>query len=223
MKKKLALLPFLLLCGSLAYSQTDAKSAPMTGVWSCNLKVDGGSMPDIAAKMDLKQDGKDVTGTGSYSGGSGKLKGTYEDGAFKMQVVSDSPWTFEGKVDNNKTSGNWGVPSAGLKGTFGCSKPAAEESPLAGLWKCVSKFEGAPDGEFTLKLELNGETVTGVGANAQGEAPLKGTFKDGKLLAKIDTGQVVFELDGKVESGKISGTMNIPAMQAKGTFQGSKN
>ena len=203
--------------------------APLTGMWSCKMKVDGGAIPDTDGQMDLQQTGKDIKGTGTSAAGSAPMKGTLEESKVKLTVVTDAPWEFEGKLDGNKFGGTWGVPAAGVKGTYECAKPVKKDADssaaasLTGLWKCVSKTpDGSGGGPFELDLTQKGDVVTGTGANAQGSLPGKGTFVGGKLLFKVEGGDNVFEFEGKLDGDKLSGTLNIPAMSVKLTFEGSK-
>ncbi len=207
---------------------------PLTGLWKCKLKVNGGQVPDQDGEMDLQQTGKDLKGSGSNSGGSAPMTGTFVDGKYKLTVeAGDANWTLEGKLDGGKLIGTWAIPSAGVKGTSECSKPGSESKSetaaskdksavLAGLWKCLGKVPGQPDGEFQLDLDVKGDKVTGTGSNAAGSAPLSGTFKDGKFLLKVDAGDTTFEFEGKLDAGKISGTFKILPQGISATFEGSK-
>jgi hypothetical protein len=213
------------LTASSAFAQS---KAPLTGLWKCTLKVEGS--PDQSGEMDLKQDGKDVKGTGSNSGGSAPMHGTFVDPDFKLIVDGDAPWNIDGKLTGGKMIGTFAIAAMQLKGAIECSQPGAAASAapasasaaLTGVWKCQSKMGDQPPSDFQLDLTLKGETVTGTGSSAAGTAPLTGTFKDGNFKAKIDAGDTVFELEGKLVDGKLSGTLNIPAMSIKATFEGKK-
>lgn len=192
----------------------------MAGLWKCTLKVDGGAAPDQQGELDLKQDGKDLRGTGTSAGGSAPIKGTFDDPSYKIIVqAGDSEWNLDGKLAKGRLVGTWAIPAMQVKGTMECGQGMGD-SPLTGLWNCVTK--GDQPGEFKLDLVVKGEEVSGTGSNAQGTAPLKGTFKEGKFAFKIDAGDTQFELEGKLEEGKISGTLNIPAAQIKVPFEGKK-
>jgi hypothetical protein len=199
-----------------------AQKGPMTGLWKCTLKPDGGG-PDQTGEMDLKQDGKDVKGTGSNAGGSAPMKGTFDDPNFKLIVDGEVQWNIDGKLSGGKMTGTFAIPAAQIKGTLECGQAASmAAAPLAGLWKCQSKVGDQPPSDFQLDLTVKGEDVTGTGSSAAGSAPLKGKVKDGKFQFKIDAGDTVFELEGKLEDGKISGTLAIPAANIKATFEGKK-
>ena len=227
----------LIVAVALAFplvAQDKQEKGPMAGLWKCTLKFEGGSMPDQSGSMDLKQNGKDVTGTGANAeGATAPIKGTFEDGKFKLVVETDGgPWNLEGELKGEKLSGTWAIPAASVKGAMSCGKPAdtsaatatATASSLTGLWKCTGKAPDGGEGQpFELNLKQDGETITGTGSNAQGTGQLKGTFKDGKFMLDIDAGDVKYQLEGKMENGKISGTWAVPAMNAKGTFEGNKS
>jgi hypothetical protein len=86
----------------------------------------------------------------------------------------------------------------------------------------VGKIPDRPDGEFQLDMEQNGEEVKGNGSNAQGSAPLKGTFKDGKFKVTISAGDISYEFEGELNGDKIKGKFAVPAASIEGTFEGNR-
>ena len=102
------------------------------------------------------------------------------------------------------------------------SAAADTKSPLTGNWKCVGKVPDRPDGEFQLDLEQNGEEVKGNGSNAQGSAPLKGTFKDGKFKVSVAGGDISYEFEGELVGDKIKGKFSVPVANVAGTFEGTR-
>ncbi|GEM_PF-2086423 len=236
MKTKFILAAAVVLAAAVFSTSASAgvlDESPMTGLWKCKLKIDGGGMPDQDGEMDLTQTGKDVKGTGSNSGGSAPMKGTFEDGKYKLVVeAGDANWTLEGKLDGGSLIGTWAIPSAGVKGTSSCSKGGGKAAAatastssgatLGGLWKCVGKIPNQPDGEFQLDLTVKEDKVTGTGSNAAGSAPLAGTVKDGKFNLKLDAGDLQIEFEGKLDGNKITGTFKIAAQGINATFEGTK-
>lgn len=99
---------------------------------------------------------------------------------------------------------------------------ADAKNPLTGNWKCVGKIPDRPDGEFQLDMEQNGEEVKGNGSNAQGSAPLKGTFKDGKFKVSIAAGDITYEFEGELAGDKIKGKFAVPVASVQGTFEGTR-
>lgn len=99
---------------------------------------------------------------------------------------------------------------------------ADTKSPLTGNWKCVGKIPDRPDGEFQLDLEQTGEEVKGNGSNAQGSAPLKGTFKDGKFKVTVSAGDISYEFEGELDGDKIKGKFAVPVASVEGTFEGTR-
>jgi hypothetical protein len=198
--------------------------APMTGVWKCKMKFEGGQMPDVDAEMDLQQTGKDIKGTGSTSQGSAPMKGTFDDGKYKLTAeTGDANWDLQGKLDGGKLVGTFAIPSAGVKGTSDCGKPEAKSdsaksdksssasttASLTGVWKCIAKAPDQPPSDFQLDLDVKDDKVTGTGSSAAGSAPLAGTYKDGKFALKLEAGDITIEFEGKLDSGKISGTLKM--------------
>ncbi len=98
----------------------------------------------------------------------------------------------------------------------------AKSGPLTGTWKCVGKVPDRPDGEFQLEMEQVGEEVKGNGSNAQGSAPLKGTFKDGKFKVSIAAGDISYDFEGELNGDKIKGKFSVPVASVEGTFEGTR-
>jgi hypothetical protein len=220
--KNFAILLVCVLGLTVPSAFAQASKGPMTGLWKCTLKIEGGA-PDQQGEMDLKQDGKDIKGTGSNSGGSAPIKGTFDDPNFKIVVQGgDSEWNIDGKLTGGKLVGTFAIAAMQVKGGIECSQAESAAAPLAGTWKCQSKVGDQPPNDFQLELIVKGEDVTGNGSSAAGTAPLKGTVKDNKFKLKIDAGDTIFELEGKLEDGKISGTLKIPTMNVNATFEGKK-
>ena len=101
-------------------------------------------------------------------------------------------------------------------------KKEASPGPLTGIWKCVGKIPERPDGEFQLDLDQRGEEVKGTGSNANGSAPLKGTFNDGKFKFVAQGGETSYAFEGTLDGDKISGTFEVAAAGIKGSFEGTR-
>lgn len=99
---------------------------------------------------------------------------------------------------------------------------ADAKNPLTGSWKCVGKIPERPDGEFQLDMEQEGEEVKGNGSNAQGSAPLKGTFKEGKFKLSVTAGDITYEFEGELSGDKIKGKFSVPVANVEGTFEGTR-
>lgn len=101
--------------------------------------------------------------------------------------------------------------------------PAQETGPLNGTWQC--KSHGTPDGDtdFTLRLEQNGEKVTGSVSAPQGGTEItSATFKGNVLEIHIDTDSGTYVLtsvlkDGELTDGKVTLDGN-----KQGTWEGKK-
>jgi hypothetical protein len=89
---------------------------------------------------------------------------------------------------------------------------AAAQSSVAGAWKLnFQTDQGAVDADLTLKQD--GEKVTGSLTSPQGEAPLEGTFKGGKLVLSmsIDAGgqALTITFDGALEKDTLKGNVDF--------------
>jgi hypothetical protein len=89
---------------------------------------------------------------------------------------------------------------------------AAAQAGVAGAWKMTFQTDqGAVDADMTLKQD--GQTVSGSLTSPQGEAPLQGTFTDGKLLLSLTVdaqGQTMtITFDGVLEKDTLKGNVDF--------------
>ena len=89
---------------------------------------------------------------------------------------------------------------------------AAAQASVAGTWKLTFQTDqGAVDADMTLKQD--GEKVTGSLTSPQGEAPLEGTFKGGKLVLSlsVDAGgqAITITFDGALEKDTLKGMVDF--------------
>jgi hypothetical protein len=105
--------------------------------------------------------------------------------------------------------------------TAGLGIGKVNENPLTGTWNCQSK--GGPDGPmtFTLRLQQDGESVTGNVSSPIGDAQISsGTFKQGSLEIHINTEDGNYILIATFDKGTLSGTWTHN--NEKGTWEGSR-
>ena len=89
---------------------------------------------------------------------------------------------------------------------------AAAQGSVAGTWKLnFQTDQGAVDADLILKQD--GEKVTGSLNSPQGEAPLEGTFKGGKLVLSmsVDAGgqALTITFDGALEKDTLKGNVDF--------------
>lgn len=89
---------------------------------------------------------------------------------------------------------------------------AAAQAGVSGTWKLnFQTDQGAVDADLTLKQD--GEKVTGSLNSPQGEAPLEGTFKGGKLVLSmsVDAGgqALTITFDGALEKDTLKGNVDF--------------
>ena len=89
---------------------------------------------------------------------------------------------------------------------------ALAQSGVAGGWSLTFQTDqGAIDADMTLKQD--GQKVTGTLTSPQGEAPLEGTFTDGKLLLSLTVdaqGQtLVITFNGALEKDTLKGDVDF--------------
>jgi hypothetical protein len=89
---------------------------------------------------------------------------------------------------------------------------AAAQAGVAGAWKMTFQTDqGAIDSDMNLKQD--GQKVTGTLVSPQGEAPVEGTYTDGKLLLSltVDAGGQVMTItfDGVLEKDTLKGNVDF--------------
>jgi hypothetical protein len=89
---------------------------------------------------------------------------------------------------------------------------AAAQASVAGAWKMTFQTDqGAIDSDMNLKQD--GEKVTGSLVSPQGEAPIEGTFKGGKLVLSltVDAGgqALTITFDGALEKDTLKGNVDF--------------
>src|SRR5262245_46479291 len=89
---------------------------------------------------------------------------------------------------------------------------AQAQAGVAGTWKLTFQTDqGAVDADMTLKQD--GEKVTGSLVSPQGEAPLEGTYKGGKLVLSLSVDaqgqQLVITFNGALEKDTLKGDVDF--------------
>ena len=89
---------------------------------------------------------------------------------------------------------------------------AAAQASVAGAWKMTFQTDqGAIDSDMNLKQD--GEKVTGSLVSPQGEAPIEGTFKGGKLVLSltVDAGgqALTITFDGALDMDTLKGNVDF--------------
>ena len=82
----------------------------------------------------------------------------------------------------------------------------------AGAWKLTFQTDqGAIDADMT--LQQDGQKVTGSLVSPQGEAPIEGTFNDGKLVLSLSVDaqgqQLVITFNGALEKDTLKGDVDF--------------
>ncbi len=191
----------------------------VTGTWNCVAKSPG--RPDMEFQLDLKQDGKQVSGTGSRADGSASIQqGSFENGKLKLQIDADNgTYEFEATLTGNKLSGSLTHPSRG-KATWegtreaaaGASKASA--SPIEGVWKME---------HYNLEFKQEGGKLIGSVIMSDGQVvPLtKITFADSVLRFTATSPDGSYEAEAKLDGDKLVGTYSTPS-GAKRTWEAKR-
>jgi hypothetical protein len=100
---------------------------------------------------------------------------------------------------------------------------AQESGPLTGTWQC--KSHGTPEGDtdFALRLEQNGEKVTGSVSAPQGGTDItSATFKNNVLEIHIDTDSGTYVLTAVLKDRELTDGKVTLDGAAQGTWEGKK-
>jgi len=230
--------PFLLLWAITA----SAQSTGATGTWDASLTSPQGS---FNVKLILKQEGEKVTGIVRGQRGDTPLEGTNNGKEITLKYTikfqdNDLPITLTGAIEaaSIKGSADYGgmaqgefnakrAADAGPAPAKPPATPAPANSPsdISGEW--VFQVEtSAGTGSPTFTFKQDGEKLTGQYKGAFGEAPLTGTFKDGKIAftIKVDAQgqQLTINYTGTLEKdGTMKGTVDLGEV-GSGTWTGKR-
>ena len=208
---RIVLLTLTFLLGSIA---AFAQGPNVTGTYEGMVKMPNGSEAKLS--LELKSEGTKVTGHAQH--GDKKIditEGKFENGTLSL-VFDSKDHTFVGKVDGDTIKGEAGDGAQKIPLELKKVTPAAEAAPatpaapaagafnLTGQWDAVADANGQPF-PFLLTLKVDGETVTGGSSSQLGEATLKGTWKDGKLVIQVDGQNGTINMSANVIEGKLSG------------------
>jgi hypothetical protein len=207
---RIVLLTLTFLLGSIV---AFAQGPNVTGTYEGMVKVPNG--PEQKLLLELKSEGSKVTGHAQH--GDKRIditEGKFENGTLTL-VFDAKEHTFVGKVDGDKITGE--AVDGGQKIPLELKKvtPAAAAAPAAaapaagavnlnGQWEAVADANGQPF-PFLLTIKVDGETVSGGSSSQLGEATLKGTWKDGKLVIQVDGQNGTINMSATVIDGKLSG------------------
>ena len=243
LRKIMALLSLILLMATLSLAspasfnkQSTAKPAAdnISGKYEGVAKSD--QIGDIPLTVELKNDNGKLSGKiDTPQGPAAITSGTYADGKLTMKFdAGGTEGTVTATVNGDKISGKWELGGQGgpleLKrsGTAAAAgepkkeemKPASGDA-VSGEWDAAADAQGTSI-QFTLKLKLEGDKVTGSSESAQGSLPIsKGSFVANKLTFSLDTPNGSIVMNGMVKDGKIVGEFDF-AGQMTGKWEAKK-
>lgn len=189
-----------------------AQGANVNGTYEGMVKMPNGAEQKLS--LELKSEGAKVTGRAKHGDRTIDITdGKFENGTLTL-TFDTKEHTFVGKVDGDKITGEAGdgaqkIPIE-LKKVNPAAAPATAAAPAAapfnlnGQWDAVADANGQPF-PFLLTIKVEGETVTGGSSSQLGEATLKGTWKDGKLVFQVEGENGTINMSATVVEGKLSG------------------
>jgi hypothetical protein len=101
-------------------------------------------------------------------------------------------------------------------------KPKEEPATkgLAGHWSCMQNLPGGQTRPFELRLQQDGNALTGSVWVAEGQASAKGTADGDAFRLEIEGDTGTYEVKGKVDGDKMGGTWSLGT--AEGTWEGTR-
>jgi cytolysin (calcineurin-like family phosphatase) len=207
---RIILLTLTFLLGSIV---AFAQGPNVTGTYEGMVKIPNG--PEQKLSLELKSEGTKVTGHAKHGDKTIAITdGKFENGTLTL-VFDSKDHTFVGKVDGDTIKGEAGDGAQKIPLELKKVTPAAEATPaaaaapagalnLSGQWDAVADANGQPF-PFLLTLKVEGETVTGSSSSQLGEAAVKGTWKDGKLVFQAEGQNGTISMSATVIDGKLSG------------------
>ena len=208
---RIVLLTLTFLLGSVV---AFAQGPNVTGTYEGMVKIPDGTERKLT--LELKSEGTKVTGHAQH--GDKKIditEGKFENGTLTL-VFDAKDHTFVGKLDGDTIKGEAGdgpqkiplelkkVTPAAAAAAPAAAAPAAGALNLSGQWEAVADANGQPF-PFLLTLKVEGESVTGNSSSQLGEAAVKGTWKDGKLVFQAEGQNGTINMSATVVDGKLSG------------------
>ena len=89
----------LWIVGAVALPSGQEKAAGIAGKWELTVSSPHG---DVPMSMDLKQDGKKVTGTLTSGQGDRQVNGTFDEGRLSLEATgSEQAWTITAKLGSD--------------------------------------------------------------------------------------------------------------------------
>jgi hypothetical protein len=219
-----------------------AQSSGAAGTWDTTLTSPQGT---FNVQMILKQDGEKVSGVVKSQRGEIPIQGTLNGKDLKLAYTikfqdNDMLITLTGALDGAAIKGSAdygglaegefnakraGDAAATTSTTAAASAPATNQTNISGEWAFqVETAAGSGTPTFTFKQD--GEKLSGQYKGAFGEAPLTGTFKDGKIefSIKVDAQgqQLTLKYAGTLEKdGTMKGTVDLGEV-GSGTWTGKR-
>ena len=231
----------LLMCGPSAVSAASLntnrlaqdKPADIAGKYEGVAK--SAAIGELPLKVEIKNQAGKLSGTiDTAQGALAITSGTYAaDGKIVMKFdAGGTEGTVTAKPMGDKIVGEWEM--GGQTGTIELKRvgamaatpatPAPSTPPAAGMlatdWNGSADVEGQKL-EFSMKLKLDGQTVTGETNSAMGAGTLKGTFIGDKLAFVLDAGGAQINFNAVLKDGKLIGEYDFPG-QGKGKWEAIK-
>ncbi|HEX8185185.1 MAG TPA: hypothetical protein VF747_10550 [Blastocatellia bacterium] len=241
-RKIITLLSLVLLMATISLASpasfnkqsTDKPAADnISGKYEGVAKSDQG---DIPLTIDLKNDNGKLSGKLDIPAISltAATTGTYADGKVSMKFnAGGNEGTVNATVNGDKITGKWefsgqsGVLELKKSAAAAAAEPKKEETkPVAGdvvsgEWDAAADAQGTSI-QFTLKLKLDGDKVTGSSESTNGSLPItKGSYVANKLTFSLDTPNGSVVLTGMIKDGKIVGEFDF-AGQMTGKWEAKK-
>jgi len=184
-----------------------ASAQTVAGNWKCVAKVEG--RPNMEFRLQLQQDGKEVTGTASRSDGSAPIRqGSFENGKLKLLIDADGgTYDLQATVSGDKLTGtltHTGGEKAAWEATREGGAGGASASSIEGAWKTD---------QYTLEFKRDGANLTGKVVMPDGQAvPLtKASFANGVVRFEVGSPDGNYEVEAKLEGDRLAGTYKTPS------------
>ena len=197
---------------------------------------------DIPLTVEIKNENGKLSGKiDTPQGAAAITSGTFDNGKIVMKFdAGGNEGTVTATLDGDKITGKWelggqggglelkraGMASAPASSVGGEAKkepapPAAAGDPVTGEWDATADAAGTAI-QFTLKMKLEGDKVTGSSESAQGVVPLsKGSWAANKLSFSLDTPNGAIGMTATIKDGKIVGEFDF-AGQMTGKWEATK-
>ncbi len=211
-------------------SEAPAPAAPAGGIlgsWSSIAITPNG---DMAATLEVRQEGEALPGMISSDMGSLPIKAvSFKENKFQFDLdLGGDTYRIQAMIEGDKLNGGWAPAAGGTGGPWRAARkaPAAPVPPatpgIAGSWVVVA---ATPEGnmKFVAEFKQTGDVLSGVLVAPDGSIPVqKASYANSRLTFEIDYMGGTYRIEAAIENDKLTGKWSAVGGGDSGTLSGER-